>query len=73
MPLRRVAVVALLAALAGGAITQSRDVSSRALFQDDFESGLSKWVVEGRDAVSIHQTATGSLSAFPARQPGVTR
>ena len=58
MLFRHVALVVLLAASLPGATTQARDDSGRVLFQDDFETDLSNWIVEGRDAVSIHRTAT---------------
>lgn len=59
MALRWVVLIALLAAAAAGAHSQSGSTRARTLFQDDFEGGLSNWIVEGRDAVSIHRTATG--------------
>lgn len=62
------ALVLLFAASFPSATVLARDNSSRVLFQDDFEHGLSKWIIEGRGAVAIHKT--GKL--VPSQELGDT-
>lgn len=42
----------------------------RVLFEDDFEHDLSKWILEGRDALSIHQAVPGHGGVLRLRSNG---